>query len=134
MEAVETWHRKGCFCGKQIRPPLHCLMRQFLTAGLAAAAVALAAADQDRRAWRDYAGGPDSSRFVTSKQINASNVRTLDVAWTYPHGDTGFNPIVVDGVVYARGRNSSLIALDAATGREIWIHDGLAGMTIRGIN
>ena len=38
------------------------------------------------------------------------------------------------GVVYGKGRNSSLVALDAATGKEIWIHDGLEGMTRRGIN
>src|SRR5687767_8483878 len=89
-----------------------------------ASLIALAAADQDRRSWRDYGGGPDSSRFIASTRINKSNVSALEVAWTYPHGDTGFNPIVVRGTVYARGRNNSLIALDAATGKEIWIHEG----------
>jgi len=66
--------------------------------------------------WRDYGGTPDNSKFSTLKQINKSNVSRLAVAWTYPHGETGFNPIVVRGVVYAKGRNSSLIALDAAKG------------------
>src|SRR5580765_6463561 len=91
-------------------------------------------ADQDRRSWRDYAGGPDSSRFSASTQINKRNVAGLKVAWTYPYSDTGFNPIVVHGAVYGRGRNGSLIALDAKTGEEIWIHDGLQGMTERGVN
>ncbi len=58
----------------------------------------------------------------------------LEVAWTYPYGETLFNPIVVRGVVYGKGRNSSLVALDAATGKEIWIHEGLEGMTRRGMN
>ena len=36
--------------------------------------------------------------------------------------------------MYVPGRNNALIALDATTGKEIWIHEGLAGMTSRGIN
>ncbi len=92
------------------------------------------AADQRSREWRDYGGGPDNSKFSTLKQINKSNIAKLDVAWTYPYGETMFNPIVVHGVVYGKGRNSSLVALDAATGKEIWIHEGLEGLTRRGMN
>src|SRR5438093_11309421 len=99
-----------------------------------AAAAGLSANGQNSREWRDYGGSPDNSRFTTLTQINKSNVSRLDVAWTYPYGETGFNPIVVRGVVYGKGRNSSLIALDAATGKEIWIHEGLEGMTRRGVN
>jgi quinoprotein glucose dehydrogenase len=89
---------------------------------------------QDRREWRDYAGAPDSSRFMPLKEITKSNVGQLAVAWTYPHAETLFNPIVARGVIYTRARNSSLVALDAATGKEIWIHEGLQGMTNRGMN
>ncbi len=39
---------------------------------------------QQQREWRDYAGGPDSSRFVAATQITKSNVSQLQVAWTYP--------------------------------------------------
>jgi quinoprotein glucose dehydrogenase len=99
-----------------------------------ATAGAMSAAGQNPREWRDYGGPPDNSRFSTLKQINKSNVSRLDVAWTYPYGETGFNPIVARGVVYGKGRNSSLVALDAATGKEIWIHEGLEGMTRRGVN
>src|SRR5262245_37480722 len=98
-----------------------------------AGAGALGAAD-DARDWRDYGGGPANSRFVPLKQLDKSNVGRLAVAWTYPYGETGFNPLVVRGVIYGKGRNSSLIALDAATGKEIWIHEGLEGLTRRGIN
>jgi quinoprotein glucose dehydrogenase len=31
-------------------------------------------------------------------------------------------------VIYVLGRGSSLIALDATTGKELWIHEGLAGI------
>ena len=39
-----------------------------LTAG-----VVLPVSGQDGREWRDYAGGPDSSRFVAATQITKSN-------------------------------------------------------------
>ena len=51
-----------------------------------------------------------------------------------PYATAGFNPIVVDDVMYVLGRSSSLVALDATTGKEIWIHEGLRGITSRGIN
>ena len=69
---------------------------------------------QAPREWRDYAGGPDSSRFVASTEINKSNVHQLQVAWTYPPGQTDFNPLVVRGVVYGLGANGMFVALDAA--------------------
>ena len=93
-------------------------------------------AGQDYKTWKDYGGGPDSSHFVDLKQINKSNVKQLEVAWMYPTGDQRsyvFNPIVVDGVMYVQARNSSLVALDAATGKEIWIHENLPGLATRGI-
>src|SRR6185503_19963417 len=51
-----------------------------------------------------------------------------------PYAAPGFNPVVVNDVIYTSGRNGSLVALDASTGKEIWIHEKLAGMTGRGMN
>jgi glucose dehydrogenase len=110
--------------------------------GLLRAAVMLALAGvtgltvsgQSPREWRDYAGGPDSSRFVAATQITKSNVSQLQVAWTYPSGLTDFNPLVVRGIVYGRGPEGSFVALDAATGKQIWIHEGVQGFNTRGIN
>jgi glucose dehydrogenase len=92
------------------------------------------ASGQSQREWRDYAGGPDSSRFVAAKQITKANVHRLQVAWAYPSGETDFNPLVVRGVVYGRGPKSSLVALDASTGKQIWIHEGIQGFSGRGVN
>ena len=44
----------------------------------------------EQREWRDYAGGPDSSRFVAATQITKANVQQLEVAWIYPAGQTDF--------------------------------------------
>lgn len=101
---------------------------------LAGVAGQSASESQSPREWRDYAGGPDSSRFVAATQISRSNVSRLQVAWTYPAGRTGFNPLVVRGVVYGLGEDSSFAALDAATGKEIWVSESIDGFNSRGVN
>jgi len=95
--------------------------------------ITLATAPDDKW-WPDFGGNAANSHFVDLDQINKSNVGQLEVAWFYPYGQTGFNPIVVDGTMYVLGRNNSLIAIDATTGKEIWIHERLSGITSRGIN
>ena len=84
--------------------------------------------------WPGYSGGADNSRYFASRQIDKSNVGRLQVAWTYPFGDTGFHPIAVRGAIYGRGRNGSLVAIDARTGRELWVRENMNGMTSRGMN
>ena len=111
--------------------------RRSLVAVPLAVFVSIAVSSEDRsdKWWWDYGGGPSSSHFVELDQIKKSNVSQLEVAWFYPHGATGFNPVVVDDVMYVLGRNAAaLIALDATTGKELWIHDGLTGIINRGIN
>lgn len=56
------------------------------------------------------------------------------MAWTYPQGQTDFNPLIVRGVVYGRGSNNSFVALDARTGKQLWIHEGVQGFNVRGVN
>ena len=58
-------------------------------------------------------------------QINKSNIDKLDVAWSYPWAETMFQPHRRARRDLHRARNKSIVALDAATGKEIWIHDGL---------
>jgi len=91
----------------------------------------------DRRTWRDYGGGPDNARYLTLDQITKANVNQLEIAWTYPTRDDFsyvFSPLVVGNVMYVLARNSALVALDASTGREIWVHENLQGIAPRGIN
>ncbi len=100
----------------------------------------LAAAAQDHAAWRDYAGAADSAQYSSLKQIDRSNVARLKIAWTYSTGDTrrySFNPLMADGVLYVLAKRNSIVALDAATGREIWSYTpqpAPAVITSRGIN
>jgi quinoprotein glucose dehydrogenase len=93
-------------------------------------------APSSRKPWNDYGGGRDSGRYVPLTQITKDNVGRLRQVWTYPFGDTAssvWSPIVVDNMIYVVARGSSLIALDATTGKEIWVHAGLTGIAPRGI-
>ncbi len=90
--------------------------------------------------WRDYGGAADAAQYSALKQINRSNVSKLKIAWTYSTGDNNhysFNPIVVDGLMYVLARNNSIVALDAASGKEVWVHETgphTKLITDRGIN
>src|SRR5205807_3795691 len=81
--------------------------------------------------WREAGGGGDSAQYSSLKQINKTNVKRLQVAWTYPTNANRFNPIVVDGLLYVSG-NNKIAALDGATGKEMWTSPISAGA--RGIN
>ena len=39
--------------------------------------------------WPDYGGTPDQSRYSSLRQINRSNVKQLQVAWSYDTGEQG---------------------------------------------
>ena len=104
---------------------------------LAAVAAERGHAQSSRTTWAEYGGAPDNAHYLTLDQINKSTLSQLSVAWTYPTEDTisyVFGSVVVDNVIYVLAKNNSLVALDATTGREIWIHEGLQGIAPRGIN
>ena len=95
---------------------------------------------QDHLAWRDYGGSADAAQYSALRQIDRSNVRKLQIAWSYPTGDNRkyfFNPIVIDGVMFVLAKNNSIVALDAATGKELWSYSPGSDtriITSRGIN
>ncbi len=91
---------------------------------LSAISAGAAFAQKEQIGWKDYLGGPDGAHFSPLKQINASNVSKLEVAWTYaaPEGSSVFCPLVVDNIVYISAKGGALVALDATTGKELWVH------------
>ncbi|GAA4465919.1 hypothetical protein GCM10023189_47290 [Nibrella saemangeumensis] len=79
------------------------------------------------REWPEYLGGPDRNHYSTLTQINTGNVQNLQVAWTYSAPDTGqmqVSPIMVDGVLYGVTAAVQPFALEAATGRQLWLFSG----------
>jgi quinoprotein glucose dehydrogenase len=79
--------------------------------------------------WPVYRGDPKGNQYSPLAQIHAGNVHRLQRAWEYRTGDANqrstmhVNPIVVDGVMYVTTTALKAVALDAATGREIWVFD-----------
>ena len=88
--------------------------------------------------WPTYGFDAGGSRFSPATQINAENVKSLTLAWTYRTGETRpdlaatrdaararfeSTPIVVKGVMYLNTPLARVIALNPATGAEIWRFD-----------
>ena len=76
--------------------------------------------------WPAYLGDNGRSLYSSLLQINRSNVSQLKVAWTYETGDKGeyqANNLIIAGVLYTASPTRKVIALDAATGRELWKWD-----------
>ena len=100
-----------------------------LATGLVAALTfvgALRAASLTNVDWPAYLGDKGRSLYSPLQQINRSNVAQLEVAWTYDTGDKGeyqANNLIIAGVLYTASPTRKVIALDAATGKELWRWD-----------
>ena len=82
--------------------------------------------------WNRYEGEPGATSFSSLDQIDRSNVEKLEIAWTYETaGARGFNPLVVDSMVYAIGDDESVVALHAGDGCELWRHTSSAPGSLR---
>jgi quinoprotein glucose dehydrogenase len=78
--------------------------------------------------WRTYLGDNGTTHYSRLDQIDVKNVSRLQVAWTFDTGDKGefqTNNLIVGGVLYTASPSRKLIALDAASGKEIWRFDPL---------
>jgi quinoprotein glucose dehydrogenase len=103
--------------------------------------------------WPNYGRDPGGMRYSPLKQIDASNVSKLKVAWTYRTGvleqlgDLKRNatfettPILVDGRLFLSTPLGQIIALDPETGAKIWEFDpkidighGYSEITSRGVS
>ena len=87
--------------------------------------------------WRTYAGDLASTKYSPADQITPGNVRELRVRWQWPSVDReilkdgrelrrhGFQttPLMVGGVLYVRTSLSLVAAVDAASGRTLWVYD-----------
>ena len=110
-----------------------CFLAVFLVVSSLLLAAVLAQTTRDAD-WPMH-GGLDNIRYSSLAQINRDNVTKLQVAWTYDSHDAfkgsemQSNPVVVGGTLYATTPTLKVIALDAATGREIWKFDPGGGAT-----
>jgi len=82
-------------------------------------------ADEEPQNWLTYGGTYANDRYSLLTQINRENVKNLQLKWVWrptttpPDEKMECTPIVVNGVLYATSL-TSVVALDAATGRQYW--------------
>ena len=73
--------------------------------------------------WALHGHGYENQRYSPLRQIRPDNVGGLEARWTYHTGVKATfqaTPIVRDGVMYLALPFSGVVALDAASGRELW--------------
>lgn len=98
--------------------------------GLAGRGLAESPANVD---WPGVGNDPGCMRYSELDQINRGNVARLKPVWTFHAGELEGRvgktiecaPVVVDGVMYVTTGYLRVVALDAATGRELWQFDPL---------
>jgi quinoprotein glucose dehydrogenase len=85
----------------------------------------------ERRDWPAYGGAAANTHYSDLAQINRSNVKELEVAWSFDTGEPGglqTSPIIVEGVLYGITPTQKVFALDAASGKLLWKFDsGIKG-------
>src|SRR5439155_11748151 len=81
--------------------------------------------------WRTYGGDLGHTRYSPLDQITAGNFNKLEIAWRFKTDNLGpkrefqleATPLMANGVVYSTaGTRRAVVALDAATGEELWVH------------
>ena len=87
--------------------------------------------DTQNGEWPTYGGNLANWRYSPLDQINAGNFDKLEVAWRFNTAALGARPeykfegtpLMVHGVIYTTaGTRRAVVALDAATGEELWMH------------
>ena len=92
--------------------------------------------------WSIYRGDAANTAYSSLDEINKENVSQLEVAWTYHTKDAEegnrsaiqCNPIIVNGMMYFTSPKLKLIAVDPASGKEIWKFDPFSGQEATGVN
>ena len=89
--------------------------------------LALRNAGKTGEEWLTYGMTPGETRYSPLKQLDATNVSKLGLAWSYEVGPGGGNqegtPLFWNGNLYAITNWSVVYSLDARTGKERWRWD-----------
>ena len=76
--------------------------------------------------WLMYSSTYNGWRFSNLKQIDTRTVKNLRVKWLFQGRHLEkfeTTPLVADGIMYLTRPENAIIALDAATGRQLWTYE-----------
>lgn len=91
-------------------------------------------ASKEPQNWMMYSGDYPGRRFSGLDQINSANVHGMVAKWVYQTAASGkleTSPLEVDGILYATAQDNRAFALDARTGRPIWMYQRQVPADIR---
>ncbi len=83
-------------------------------------------ADQEPGNWLMYSNTYNSWRYSRLGQVNAQNVKNLHVKWLFQGRHVEkfeTTPLVAGGIMYLTRPENAIYALDAATGRQLWMYE-----------
>ncbi len=81
--------------------------------------------------WRYYGGDAGSTKYSPLDQINATNVKDLQIVWRWKSQNFGrrpdinweVTPLMIGGVLYVTaGARRDAVAIDAASGETLWMY------------
>jgi glucose dehydrogenase len=89
--------------------------------------------------WRNYGHDPGGMRYSPLKQINVTNVQQLQRVWTYRVPTTPNSwieafestPLMVNDALYFATQTGFAIAVDAETGKQLWVFNPYGGSAAR---
>jgi quinoprotein glucose dehydrogenase len=87
--------------------------------------------------WREYAGDSGGQKYSSLSQINAGNIKDVQIAWTWPSPDREIQasdplmrstrnedtPLMVNDALYTITPLGMVAALDPGTGKTRWVYD-----------
>ena len=82
-------------------------------------------ASKEPQNWLSYSGGLSSQRHSLLTSIQPGNARDLELKWVFQSRSLErhqVTPLVVDGTMYTIQSPNDVVALNAATGKQIWIY------------
>lgn len=100
-------------------------------------AIPMSFADSGQSDWPSYGGSPASTKYAPFDQINKDTIKDLGLTWIWASVDneaiksrpafvpTAYKstPIKVGKVLYTSTSLGSVVALDAVTGKQLWMFD-----------
>lgn len=130
---LQSAHRRGLQFSPRYERLLKRIPRLLLALGILVLVAAPVSVHQGAAngEWRFYGGDAGSTKYSPLDQINASNVKDLQIAWRWKAENFGprpdFNwevtPLMIGGVLYfTAGTRRDAVAVDAATGETLWMY------------
>jgi len=93
---------------------------------LGVAALLLAGCTPADQEWTSYGRDSAEQRFSPLEEVNVETVGKLGLAWSYDMRDgrgVEATPLMVGNILYVTSAWSIVYALDATTGKELWVYD-----------